>query len=99
MEKKFDIIFAIFMFLFGCAIGAYFAFYFHFKEHKDDTNQVIVPDTTYNKVILDSIEFNIDKKDSVIYNIKQEMKNEVTESFELSDSAAVELFKELCAAN
>ena len=38
------------MFLFGCAIGAYFAFYFHFKEHKDNAGQVLVSDTTYNKV-------------------------------------------------
>lgn len=87
------------MFLFGCAIGAYFAFYFHFKEHKDDVESIILPDTTYNKVVLDSIEYNIIKKDSVIYNIKQEMKDEVTKSFELSDSAAVNLFKELCTAD
>lgn len=96
MISKFDIIFAIFMFLFGCAVGAYFAFYFHFKKHKDDVEQIVVPDTTYNKIVLDSIEYNIIKKDSVIYNIKQEMKDEVTKSFELNDSSAVKLFKELC---
>lgn len=99
MEKKIEICFYIFMFLFGCAIGAYFAFYFHIKEHKDNDNQVIVSDTTYNKVVLDSIEYNIIKKDSIIYNLKQEMKNEVTKSFKLSDSAAVNLFKELCTAD
>ena len=87
------------MFLFGCVIGAYFAFYFHFKEHKNDANQVVISDTTYNKVVLDSIEYNIIKKDSIIYNIKQEMKDEVTESFNMCDSAAFELFKELAGSN
>lgn len=61
-------------------------------------NQEVLIDTTYNKIILDSIEYNIIKKDSVIYNIKQEMKDEVTKSFELNDSVAVKLFKELCTA-
>lgn len=87
------------MFLIGCAIGAYFAFYFHHKEHKDNDSQVIISDTTYNKVTLDSIKYNIIKKDSIIYNLKQEMKDEVTESFKLNDSAAVNLFKELCTAD
>lgn len=96
MEKKIN---GIFIFILGCLIGTCAAFYFHYKEHKDDANKVIVPDTTYNKVTLDSIEYNIIKKDSIIYNIKQEMKNEVTESFKLSDSVAIELFKELCTTD
>lgn len=99
MEKKIEICFYIFMFILGCAIGAYFAFYFHYKKHKDDNNQIVAPDTTYNKVVFDSIEYNIIKKDSIIYNLKQEMKNEVTESFKFSDSVAVELFKELCTTD
>lgn len=99
MVNKSNIIFAIFMFLLGCAIGAYFAFYFHFKEHKNDVEQMVIPDTTYNKIVLDSIEYNIIKKDSIIYNIKQEMKDEVTKSFGISDSAAIDLFKELAGAN
>lgn len=69
------------------------------NNSKIDYNTVIVPDTIYNKVTLDSIEYNIIKKDSIIYNLKQEMKDEVTESFKLNDSAAVNLFKELCTAD
>lgn len=69
----------------------------HMTQNHINTQEVFI-DTTYNKIILDSIEYNIIKKDSVIYNIKQEMKDEVTKSFELSDSAAVNLFKELCTA-
>ena len=96
MEKKIN---GVFVFILGCLIGTCAAFYFHYKKYKDDANQAIVPDTTYNKITLDSIEYNIIKKDSVIYNIKQEMKNEITKSFNLSDSAAVELFKELASGN
>lgn len=96
MEKKIN---GVFIFILGCLIGTCAAFYFHYKEHKYGANQVIVPDTTYNKVTLDSIEYNIIKKDSVIYKIKQEMKDEVTKSFGISDSAAVDLFKELVSTN
>lgn len=67
------------------------------KNSKTDNDAITIPDTTYNKLTLDSIEYNIIKKDSIIYNIKKEMKDEITKSFELSDSAAVNLFKELCA--
>lgn len=96
MEKKIN---GVFIFILGCLIGTCATFYFHYKEHKNDANQVIVSDTTYNKVTLDSIEYNIIKKDSVIYKIKQEMKDEVTKSFGLSDSAAVELFKSMSSAD
>lgn len=99
MEKKFEIGFSIFMFLFGCAIGAYFAFYFHFKEHKDNVEPIVVLDTTYNKVILDSIEYNIIKKDSIVYNLKQEMKDEISKSLSISDSDAINLFIKLSTTN
>ena len=99
MEKKIDIIFGIViaaisvgLFLYGFHLGRY-------KAKKEAIENIVKPDTAYNKVVLDSIEYNIIEKDSVIYNIKQEMKDEVTESFELSDSVAVELFKELCTAD
>ena len=96
MKKKINV---IFIFILGCLIGICAAFYFHHKEHKDAANQVIISDTTYNKVTLDSIEYNIIKKDSVIYKIKQEMKDEITKSFGLNDSAAVELFKKLVSTD
>ena len=99
MEKKIDIIFGIV--IVSISIGLFFYGYHRglIKGRTEAIENIIKPDTTYNKVVLDSIEYNITKKDSVIYNIKQEMKNEVTESFELSDSVAVELFKELCTAD
>lgn len=52
-------------------------------------------DTTYNKIVLDSIEYNIIKKDSVIYNLKTEMQDEIKKSYILNDSASVKLFESL----
>lgn len=86
------IVFGIICFIIGYCIA-------NNNNSKTDYNNVILPDTTYNKIIFDSIEYNIIKKDSVIYNLKQEMKNEVTKNFELNDSAAVNLFKELCTTD
>lgn len=99
MEKKIDIIFGII--IVSISIGLFFYGYHRglVKGRAEAIENVVKPDTIYNKVVLDSIEYNITKKDSVIYNIKQEMKDEVTKSFELNDSAAVNLFKELCTAH
>ena len=52
-------------------------------------------DTIYNKVILDSIKYNIVKKDSIIIHYKHEMTNEIQESINDNDSNAVNRFKEL----
>ena len=99
MEKKIDIIFGII--IVSISIGLFFYGYYRglIKGRTEAIENIVKPDTTYNKVVLDSIEYNITKKDSVIYNIKQEMKDEVTKSFELSDSVAVKLFKKLCTAH
>lgn len=44
---------------------------------------------------LDSIEYNIIIKDSIIYNIKEEMKNEVDKIQHITDSASVNEFYKL----
>lgn len=64
------------------------------KENKKDTIQVI--DTTYNKVILDSIQINIKQKDSVITKIKYKMQYEIKKVDTISNDSAVKLFKRLC---
>lgn len=97
MEKKIDIIFSII--IVALCIGS-FVYGFHlgrYKSKKETIENIVKPDTTYNKVVLDSIEYNIIKKDSIIYYIKQEMKNEVIKVLELDDSSAVKLFEQLCA--
>ena len=54
------------------------------------------PDTIYNIVTIDSIEYNIIKKDSIIVKLKYEYETKIIEVANMSDSASVELFKELC---
>lgn len=62
------------------------------KEH------YIQIDTVYNKVRLDSIEYNIIKIDSTIVKLKIKYEDAVEKSYNLGDSAAVELFKSLSSA-
>lgn len=63
-----------------------------------DNKDVVLPDTTYNKVTLDSIEYNIIKKDSTIYKLKEEAKDEIEKALNADDSIAVEQFKSLSTA-
>ena len=63
-----------------------------------DNKDVVLPDTAYNKVTLDSIEYNIIKKDSTIYKLKEEVKDEIEKALNADDSIAVEQFKSLSAA-
>lgn len=64
------------------------------KENKKDIIQMI--DTTYNKVILDSIQINIKQKDSVINKIKYRMQYEIKKADTINNDFAVNLFKQLC---
>ena len=96
MEEKIDVIFGIIiviicvgLFFFGLRLG------YHKNKSKTIEN-VIIYDTTYNKVILDSIEYNIIKKDSIIKHIKYEMQHEIKKVDAIDDSTAVKLFKQLC---
>lgn len=63
-----------------------------------DNKDVVLPDTTYNKVTLDSIEYNIIKKDSTIYKLKEEVKDEIEKALNADDSIAVKQFKSLSTA-
>ena len=56
---------------------------------------IIVVDTTYNTVVLDSIKYNIIYRDSIIYNLKQEMQYEKDKVYNMSNNDAVKLFYEL----
>lgn len=63
-----------------------------------DNKDVVLPDTTYNKVTLDSIKYNIIKKDSTVYKLKEEVKDEIEKALNADDSIAVEQFKSLSTA-
>ena len=65
------------------------------KENKKEIIQIV--DTTYNKVILDSIQINIKQRDSVITKIKYRMQYEIEKADTISNDSAVKLFKQLCA--
>lgn len=63
---------------------------------KNKKDIIYIVDTSYNKVVLDSIEVDIKYKDSVIKRIKYNMKYEINKINTINDSAAIELFKKLC---
>lgn len=56
-------------------------------------------DTVYNRVVIDSIKYNIVTKDSIITNLIYEYEIKVIEIENMSDSASVELFKDLCTSD
>lgn len=77
----------------GCIIGVVI------KQNTTRTPVEQQPiDTTYNKIVLDSIEYHIIEKDSTIKKIKYQMKYEVNKVYTLDDSATVKLFYQLCTS-
>ena len=51
--------------------------------------------TTYNHIILDSIKYRLIEKDSIIYNIKEDLKDDIQEAINANDSNVVKQFYEL----
>ena len=97
MEKKNKIFICI------CIIILFIAFIIKYnivyKQNKTTNNEnIVLTDTTYNKVTLDSIKYNIIKKDSTIYKLKEEVKDEIEKALNADDSIAVEQFKSLSTA-
>lgn len=71
-----------------------------FLLSKFSTKEVEVPnpkpiDTTYNKVIIDSIEYNIIKRDSIIINIKDSIRYELQYNQTANDTVVVINFQKL----
>ena len=92
MEKVNKICIYIVLMIISFIIGFSGSKYF---KNKEDKIPISIQDTIYNKVILDSIKYHINKKDSVIYKLNTEMKYEINKSYELNDSATIELFYKL----
>lgn len=96
MERKtkiWIIIITLIAFLAGCIIGVVIK---QNEIHTPAKYQLI--DTSYNKVILDSIEYRIIEKDSTIKKIKYQMKYEINKVYTIDDSATVKLFYQLCTS-
>lgn len=87
----FIIVFGIICFSIGYYIGN--------NNEKTNYDNVIVPDTTYNKVTLDSIEYNIHKKESIIIELKKRTKYEIEQAINANDSIAIKQFKEFAGAD
>ena len=65
----------------------------------DEKNNIVLQDTSYNTIILDSIKHNIIIKDSIITRIKYKYETEIIKVDNMSDSASIKLFKELCTSD
>ena len=65
------------------------------KEINSDRYIINKPDTVYNKIVIDSLEYNIIKKDSIIYNIKENVKEEINFAINADDSTTIILFQKL----
>lgn len=67
-----------------------------YRKTKNNINDnIIIQDTTYNHIILDSIKYRLIEKDSIIYNIKEDLKDDIQEAINANDSNVVKQFYEL----
>ena len=88
---------SIFTFIFGIAISIICCNVLDNKRKEHiNINKI---DTTYNKVLLDSIEYNIQLKCSTIVELKRLSKYETEQAINSNDSAAIEQFKSLAGAD
>ena len=70
-----------------------------FRSINKNTSNFEIIDTTYNHITIDSIKYNIQLKDTIIYKIKYEYETKYIKAENLDDSASVELFKSLCTSD
>lgn len=67
-----------------------------YRKSKSNINDnIVIQDTTYNHIILDSIKYRLIEKDSVICNIKEDLKDDIQEVINANDSNVVKQFYEL----
>lgn len=77
----------------GILIGMLIISLFGKKDRDEHISSQL--DTSYNKVKLDSINVQIGKHDTTIYKLNIKLKDDIEKSYQLNDSATVELFKRL----
>lgn len=67
-----------------------------YRKVKSNINDnIVIQDTTYNYIILDSIKHRLIEKDSIIYNIKEDLKDDIQEAINANNSNVVKQFYEL----
>lgn len=99
MEKKTNIIFIIVLSLLiiSVCLGEHYRIV---NKYKSDTISIIKSvDTVYNKVVLDSINYNIHIKDSTIVKLKKKIEYETEQAINANDSNAIKQFYELAGAD
>ena len=96
-EKNDERLTTTIMVLVGIIMCLMLYMFYNIKHNQKIKNEqtIIVVDTTYNTVVLDSIKYNIIYRDSVVYKLKEEMKYEKDKVYNMSDNDAVKLFYEL----
>lgn len=73
---------------------------YHIRQNDNKTKaNVIVTDTIYNKKYIDSIQYNINKVESTIVDIKRLCEYEKEQSLNDNDSDAVKRFIELAGSD
>lgn len=99
MEKRTKII--IILVIIVCIITNVCSDYIRYKNKKDNIkhNTIEIVDTTYNKIILDSIEYRIHTKDSIVVKLKKKVEYEITQAINATDSNAVKQFYELAGSD
>lgn len=99
MEKRTKII--IILLIIACIITNIYSDYIRYKNKKDNIkhNTIEIVDTTYNKIILDSIEYRIHTKDSVVVKLKKRVEYEITQAINATDSNAIKQFYELAGSD
>lgn len=96
MEKLNKILIVIFLLI---LFGVMFYSWNKINSVKQNKDNIEIIDTTYNKVMLDSIEYRICIKDSVIVELKKQVKYETEQAINANDSDAVKQFYKLAGSN
>lgn len=96
MEKVNKILIVIFLLI---LFGVMFYSWNKINSAKQNKDNIEIIDTTYNKVVLDSIEYRIYIKDSVIVELKKQVKYEIEQAINANDSDAVKQFYKLAGSD
>lgn len=96
MEKVNKILIVIFLLI---LFGVMFYSWNKINSAKQNKDNIEIIDTTYNKVVLDSIEYRIRIKDSVIVELKKQVKYEIEQAINASDTDAVKQFYKLAGSD
>lgn len=92
MEKFNKILLLLVIVLMAFSVG----YTIGYRKAKSDINDnIVIQDTIYNHVTLDSIKYRLIEKDSVIYNIKEDLKDDIQEVINANYSDVVKQFYEL----